>query len=73
VNWGFKKQEISLDINIENFIVTVVDEKGAIMRSIDYVMFNDYLISFLTLQARTLSETYESLGKTKRNAIIKQG
>lgn len=62
VNWGFKRQEISVDINIENFVVNVVDEKGLIIRNIDYVMFNDYLISFLTLQARNLAQSYESLG-----------
>lgn len=66
VNWGFKKQEISIDINIENFVVTVVDEKGMIIRNIDYIMFNDYLISFFTLQARVLAESFENIGSSKR-------
>ena len=65
VNWGFKKQEISVDINIENFIITVVDEKGLILRNVDYVMLNDYLISFATLQARNLAESFEKISMKK--------
>ncbi|NCC71037.1 hypothetical protein EOM09_05640, partial [bacterium] len=52
VNWGFKKQEISIDLDIENFMVSVIDEEENILRSIDYTLFNDYLISFLTIQTR---------------------
>lgn len=61
VNWGFKKQEISLDINIENFFITIIDESEKIIRKIDYVLLNDHMISFLTLQARTLSQIFEKL------------
>lgn len=61
VNWGFKKQEISIDIDIENFMVTIIDDKENVIKSIDYVMLNDYIISFLTLQARNLAQTFEAL------------
>ncbi len=63
VNWGFKKQEISVDIAIENFIVTVIDENNQVLRDVDYVLLNDYFISFLTIQARNLAETYKKLKK----------
>lgn len=65
VNWGFKKQEMSVDIDIENFVVTVIDENGQMTRDIDYTLLNDYVISFLTIQARTLAEAFDVLSKKK--------
>ena len=64
VNWGFKKQEISYDVNIENFIVTIIDD--IITRTVDYVMLNDYLISLMTRQARSLSEIYRNITGKRR-------
>ena len=64
VNWGFKKQEISFDINIENFIVTIIDD--TITRTVDYSMFNDYLISLMIRQARSLSEIYTNMLSKRR-------
>lgn len=64
INWGEKIQEISLDIVIESFVVTVLSDKedGTIpLREVDYTLLNDHIISFLTTQARTLSETFEKL------------
>ena len=66
INWGFKKQEISLDVCIENFVVTVLDDSETMIRKVDYVMLNGHFISFLTLQARGLSEIYENLTNDKR-------
>ena len=66
INWGFKKQEISLDVCIENFVVTILDDSDSLIRKVDYVMLNDHLISFLTLQARALSEVYENLTTDKK-------
>ena len=63
VNWGFKKQEISVDVNVENFVVTVIDEKNQVLRDVDYVMLNDYLISLLSIQARNLAESFNKLSK----------
>lgn len=63
INWGFKKQELSIDIDIDNFIITVIDEKGNVMKNIDYTLLNDHLISFLTTQARNLAETYRKIAK----------
>jgi hypothetical protein len=65
INWGFKKQEISIDIDMENFIISIIDDKQKVVRDIDYAFFNDYLISFLTLQARTLAQSYDILSKKK--------
>ena len=65
INWGFKKQEISVDLDIENFVVTVIDENGVATRDIDYFLFNDYVISFITLQARSLAESFAMLSKKK--------
>lgn len=66
VNWGFKKQEMSVDIDVENFVVTVIDENGQITRDIDYFLLNDYVISFLTIQARTLAESFQILSNKKK-------
>ena len=63
VNWGFKKQEISIDLDIENFEVRVVEDDEEISRKIDYTFFNEYLISFLTIQARNLAEIYNKISK----------
>lgn len=63
VNWGFKKQEISIDIDIENFKVTIIDESGIAVKGLDTNLLNDYLISFLSIQAKNLSETFEVLSK----------
>ncbi len=65
VNWGFKKQEISVDLNVENFTVTVIDEDGKILRDVDYTLFNDYIISFLTIQARSLAQVFDTISRKK--------
>lgn len=65
VNWGFKKQEISIDIDIENFMITVIDESGLAIRALDPYLLNDYLISFLSIQAKNLSETFDVISKKK--------
>lgn len=67
VNWGFKKQEYSVEIDIENFVVTVIDEEQNLMKKVDYVLFNDYLISFLTLNARNIAQTYDVLVQKNSN------
>ncbi len=69
INWGFKKQQVSIDLDIENFAVTVIDENGGFMKRVDYVLFNDYLISFLTTQARTLAQSFETLNKKSNTGI----
>ncbi len=66
VNWGFKKQDISVDINIENFLITVISEDGKILRNIDYTLFNDYLISFLSIQSRNLAKAFDLVSGKKR-------
>lgn len=63
INWGFKKQEICLQIDIENFIIEILDQENFCLRKIDYNLLNDYLISFITNQAKTLSESFKILSK----------
>jgi len=65
INWGKKKQEISIELNIENFIITSVSDDGTIMKEIDYTLFNEFLISFLKRQASQLSKTYQTLSKRR--------
>lgn len=65
VNWGINKQQITIEVDVENFAVTVVDQQGMYMRRLDYQLLNDFLISFLTTQARTLAETFDTLSKKK--------
>lgn len=65
VNWGFKKQEISIDIDIESFEVSIINEDGSIVREIDYVLLNEFIISFLTNQAQALAQAFEKLTNKK--------
>ena len=67
VNWGIKKQEISIEVDIELFNVSIIDQDQNILKSIDYEMLNDYFISFLTLQARNLARTFETLASSGKN------
>jgi len=66
VNWGFKRQQISIDVDIESFTITIVDDKENITRNVDYLMLNDFLISFITLQSRNLSQIFESITDKKK-------
>jgi len=67
VNWGFKKQEISIDIDIENFKITVLDETGVAVRGIDPILLNDYMISYLSIQAKNLAQTFNILLKDEKS------
>lgn len=61
INWGFRKEEISIDVDMDNFSVTSIDDKGLVIKQIDYYLVNDFLISFVTNQANALSETFTKL------------
>jgi hypothetical protein len=61
VKWGFKTQEISTEICIDNFLITIIDDKKRVLKSIDYNLLNDFVISFLTLKAKEISEIYKKL------------
>ncbi|MFW5704290.1 MAG: hypothetical protein ACOCXG_00475 [Nanoarchaeota archaeon] len=63
VNWGVKKEEISLDLNINNFIVAAIDSRGIYERRINLNLLNDFIISFLTIQAKDLKNTFKKLTK----------
>ncbi len=66
VNWGFKKQEISLDVDMDNFIVTILDENGDHYRKVDHTLLNDYIISFITNQAKNLAQSFNVLSGKKK-------
>ncbi len=66
INWGFKKQEISITIDIDNFEVLIIDD-DKIIESVDYTMFNDHLISFLTIQARKLAKLFDKMYNQKKD------
>jgi hypothetical protein len=69
INWGFKKEEITLELDISNFIITKIDNFGIVKREINYKLLNDHIISFLTLTARELSEKFEHLTHKKRKDL----
>lgn len=68
INWGFKKEEMFVEISIENFEITKIYDKDIISKEIDYTMLNDYFISFLTIQARKLAKKFKKL--SSKNDII---
>lgn len=61
ISWGFKKQEMYVEIDAENFYVNALSEEGELVKNIDPSLLNDYLISFLTGQAKTISTLYKAL------------
>jgi hypothetical protein len=66
VNWGFRKEEISIDVDIDNFSITSIDDKDIVIKQIDYYLLNDFLISFITNQSNALSETFEKIVQNKK-------
>ena len=71
INWGFKKQEISCDIDIDNFNITVLGDNGELVVDVDCELLNEFIISFLTIQARNLSESFSILTSKKSNNQVK--
>lgn len=63
INWGFKKQEISIEINIENFQITSIDEEEIQFQEIEYNLLNNYLISLIEMQAKNLSMVFNRINK----------
>jgi hypothetical protein len=72
IDWGFRKEEISIDIDIDNFVVTSVDENGSAFQQVDYRLLNEFIISFLINQAKILSETYEKISKRRKRKLTSQ-
>ena len=65
INWGKKQHEISLDIDIENFAVTFIDENKKSVIKLDYNLLSDHIISFLTIQVRKLAKEFKLITKEK--------
>jgi hypothetical protein len=63
VNWGFKKQEISIDLDIEPFIIKLINDNENLVEDIDYNILNNYIIGFITNQAENLSKCFSKLNK----------
>jgi hypothetical protein len=61
IDWGFRKEEVSIDVDIDNFVVTSVDGEGNSFQQVDYRLLNEFIISFLINQAKVLSESYEKI------------
>ncbi len=61
VNWGEGKQEISMEIDIENFNITIVSDKGFFAKTVDPILLNDYFVSFIGIQANAISQTFNNL------------
>ncbi|MFW6285576.1 MAG: hypothetical protein ACOC16_00225 [Nanoarchaeota archaeon] len=70
INWGFRKEEISIDVDIENFCVTSINEEGFVFKQIDYYLLNEFIISFITNQANNLSKTFENIVDNKKKQNI---
>lgn len=73
VNWGFEQQEISLELDVESFYVMVINNSKSFVKNIDIILLNDFIISFLTNQAKSLSQSFDLLVEknTNRNLRIK--
>lgn len=65
INWGKKQHEISIDIDIESFAVTFIDENKKSVIKLDYNLLSDHIISFLTIQARKLAKEFKLITKEK--------
>jgi hypothetical protein len=63
VNWGLKKEEISIDLNINNFVVASIDSENIYERRINHNLFNDFMISYMKNIANDLNVKYQELIK----------
>jgi hypothetical protein len=72
VNWGIKKEEISIELDITNFVELHIDNLGVVKKEINYTLLNDYLISFLTLKARELAKKFEKISSSKLESDLKK-
>ena len=72
IDWGFRKEEVSIDVDIDNFVVTSVDEKGNALQQVDYRLLNEFIISFLTNQAKVLSESYDRISQRRKRKVTSQ-
>ena len=61
INWGNKKQEISVDISIDNFITTIINSNKEVFKEVDYNLLNSFIISFLELRSKNISLIYNRL------------
>ena len=60
INYGFEKQEISTEINVENFFITSISSTGLKTISIEISLLNDFFISFLKKQAFYLQKKFNN-------------
>ncbi len=72
INWGFGKQEIAIEIDVDNFCVSLFKDEEVVARNVDIELLSEFLVSFAVLQAEKIAITYNKIGKSlKRDEIHK--
>jgi len=67
IKWGVNSQEIFVEVDIENFMVSLVNNEDFLVKNIDVDLFKNYLINFLINQTESLSKSYQKiLGENKK-------
>ena len=63
VDWGFKKQNIFINLDSDNFTINVIENKSKGFSNLEITLLNDYLISFLSIEGRALSKNFDKIIK----------
>jgi len=63
---GQENFELSIELDIELFMISVYMDDIICMKNVDVELFSNYLINFLSIQAKHLSKLYSS-GKKPLN------
>ena len=68
IDWGDNKQEISIEVDSEQFEVLVANSGDLGIRILDYKMLNDFMVSFIRKQAEMISNTFNSIKEENEKA-----
>ena len=61
INFGKKKQQNSIEININNFVLTSLDNWENSIIFIDFKLLNNFLITFLKSESEKISRVFNKL------------
>lgn len=61
IDWGDNKQDISIELDSEQFEMLILNSSGLNIKVLDYKLLNDFLINFLKRQAESVTKTFNEL------------
>jgi len=61
IKWGINIQEIFTEVDIDNFMVSLINNEDLLIKNIDIELFKNYLINFVINQAESISKSYHKI------------